>query len=50
MAWQSMVVGILVFWEAWQKHFVKCDEMKVCKILDLNLKVKTDESKFWPLK
>ena len=22
--------------------------MKFCKILDLNVKVKTDESKFWP--
>ena len=39
--------GILVFWEVWQKHIVKCEEMKLCKNLDLNVKVKNHESKFW---
>ena len=41
--------AILVFWEAWQKHIVKCEEMKLCKIFDLNVKVKTEERKFRPI-
>ena len=35
----------------WQKHIVECgkfEEMKLCKILDLNVNV-TVESKFWPI-
>ena len=39
--------GILVFWEPWQNHPVKCEEMKLSKTFDLNVKVKTDERKFW---
>ena len=31
------------------KHPVKCEEIKHSKILNLNVKVKTDESKFWPM-
>ena len=39
----------LVFWESWQNHVVKCVEMKLCKVLDLKVKVKTDKSKFQPI-
>ena len=28
-----------------QKHPVKCEEIKLCNILDLNVKVTTDESR-----
>ena len=38
--------GILVFWESWQNHVVNCEEMKLCKIFGLNVKLKNDESKF----
>ena len=37
---------MLVYWEAWQNHIVKSEEKIICNILDLNEKVKTDESKF----
>ena len=30
-----------------KKHIVKCEEKKLCKTYDLNVKVKTVESKFW---
>ena len=40
--------GMLVFWELCQKHPVKYEEMKLCNILDLNVKVKIDESTIWP--
>ena len=40
--------GILVFWEPCQKHPIRCKEIKLWNILDLNVKVKTDESKIWP--
>ena len=39
-------VGILVFWESLRNHLVNCEEMKYCKILGLNVKLKNDESKF----
>ena len=45
----SLSGGVLVFWEAGQKHIINCEEMKLCKILDLNVKVKTDERKYWPI-
>ena len=32
-----------------QKHPVKCEEIKLRNTLDLNVKVKTDESKIWPI-
>ena len=35
----------MVFWGALQPQTVKCEEMKSCKILNLNVKVKTDENK-----
>ena len=41
--------GILVFWELWPKHVVNCEEMKLCKILSLKLKLKNDKSKFSPM-
>ena len=41
--------GLLVFWESWQHHVVSCEEMKICKILGLNVKIKTDESKILPV-
>ena len=31
------------------KHVVNCEEMKLCKIVGLNVKVKTDESKNLPI-
>ena len=37
---------MLVYWEAWQNHIVKSEEMIIWNILDLNEKVKTDKSKF----
>ena len=40
--------GILVFWDEWQRPLVKYEEIKLRRILDLNAKVKTDESKYWP--
>ena len=30
-------------------HIAKCEEMKVCIILDLGAKVKSDDSKFLPV-
>ena len=36
---------ILVFWESWRNHVVNCEEMKLSKILVLNVKLKNDESK-----
>ena len=39
-------MGILVFWEARQKHTVKGEEMR---ILDFNLKAKTDMTIFGPI-
>ena len=41
--------GILVFWESRQNHVVDCEEMKLCKFLGLNMKLKNDESKFLPI-
>ena len=41
--------GILVFWEQWQNHVVNCEEMKLCKIVGLNVTMKTDESKNLPI-
>ena len=41
--------GILVFWELWRNHVVNCEEMKLCKNLGLNVKLKNDESKFSPM-
>ena len=40
---QIIMGGILVFWEAWQKHVLKCEDIKLCKTLDLNVKAKTDK-------
>ena len=34
---------ILVFCESWQDHVVNCEEMKLCKILGSNVKLKNDE-------
>ena len=42
-------MGILVYWEARQKHTVKGEEMRIYKILDFNLKAKTDMSIFGPI-
>ena len=41
--------GMLVIWESWQNHVVNWEEMKDCKILSLNVKLKNDESKFSPI-
>ena len=41
----KLIGGILVFWEPWQKHPVKCEEMKLNKISDSDVKVNTEESK-----
>ena len=41
--------GVLVFWESWQDRVVNCEEMKLCKILGLNVKLKNDESKILPI-
>ena len=40
--------GILVFWEVCRNHVLNCEEMKLCNNLGLNVKLKTDESKFLP--
>ena len=40
---QIIMEGILVFWKAWQKHVIKCEDIKLCKTLDLNVKAKTDK-------
>ena len=45
----------VVFWEVWWKQTDKCEEVRVKpwwklhKILTLYVKMKTDESKFWPI-
>ena len=31
-------------------HDFKCEQMRLYKILDFNVKVKADESKFWPIR
>ena len=36
--------GMLVFCESWRNHVVNCEEMKLGKILGLNVKLKNDES------
>ena len=41
--------GILVFCESWRNHAVNWEEMKLTKILGLNVKLKNDESKFLPI-
>ena len=41
--------GILVIWERWRNHVVNWEEMRVGKILSLNVKLKNDESKFLPI-
>ena len=41
--------GILVFWESRLNHVVNCEEMKLCKILALNVKLKKSESKILPI-
>ena len=38
--------GILVLSESLQNHVVNCEEMRLCKILGLKVKLKNDESKF----
>ena len=38
---------ILVSLEALQKRIDKCEDMNLSKIVDLNVNVKTDESRFW---
>ena len=40
---------ILVFWEAWWNHAFNGEEMKLFKILCLDVKLKNDESKFSPI-
>ena len=37
---------MLVFWE---EQVVKLEELKLCNTLDFSVKVKTNESKFWPI-
>ena len=41
--------GILVFWESRLNHVVNCEEIKLCKILALNVKLKKSESKILPI-
>ena len=38
--------GNMVFWESWRNHVDNCEEIKLGKILGLNVKLKNDESKF----
>ena len=45
----SKVGGILVFWESWRNHVVNWEEMILCKILGLNVKLKNDKSKSSPI-
>ena len=40
--------GILVFWESLQNHAFNCEEMKLSKILGLNVKLKYGKSKVSP--
>ena len=42
--------GILVFWESWRNLVVNSEEMKLCKILGINVKLKNDKFKFSPIK
>ena len=42
----SLWEGILVFWESGRNHVVNCEEIKLCKILGLDVKLKNDESNF----
>ena len=39
--------GKLVSLEALQKRIDKCEDVNLCKIVDLNVNVKTAASKFW---
>ena len=41
--------AILVFWESLRNHAVNCEEMKLCKILGLNVKLKNGKSKVSPI-
>ena len=35
--------------ESWQNHVVNCKEIKLCKILGLNVKLRNDVSRFSPI-
>ena len=44
------ILGANTFsWESWRNHVINCEEMNLCKILGLNVKIKTDLSNILPI-
>ena len=41
--------GILVFWESWRNLVVNSEEIELCKILGINVKLRNDKFKFSPI-